>query len=211
MQRHKMQKIYGETEPTEDQFSEDGLNFASPGDPQGLDGMVDSVSLDDMPEVSFGPSAEPSAEPSAAEIEARCKAEQEEMRLRMAAEMDNFQKRLKREHEEQVRYASESVLSDLLPSLDNLDLALQYGSTNEVCKDMMQGIAMTRKLLLEATIKNGLCPLGEEGEEFNPALHEAVGFDARPDLAPGSVTRVLQCGYKLGDRLLRPAKVMVNP
>ena len=121
------------------------------------------------------------------------------------------QKRLKREHEEQVRYASESVLSDLLPSLDNLDLALQYGSTNEVCKDMMQGIAMTRKLLLEATGKHGLCPIGEEGQEFNPALHEAVGFDARPDLAPGSVTRVLQRGYKLGDRLLRPAKVMVNP
>lgn len=207
MQRHKMQKTYGETAPTEDQFSEDGLNFASPGDPQGLDGVVDPVSLDDMPEVSFGQSAEPSA----AEIEARCKAEQEEMRLRMAAEMDNFQKRLKREHEEQVRYASESVLSDLLPSLDNLDLALQYGSTSEVCKDMMQGIAMTRKLLLEATSKHGLCPIGEEGEEFNPALHEAVGFDARPELAPGSVARVLQRGYKLGDRLLRPAKVMVNP
>lgn len=207
MQRHKMQKIYGETEPTEDQFSEDGLNFNNPGDPQDLDGVVDPVSLDDMPEVHWGQSSEPSA----AEIEARCKAEQEEMRLRMAAEMDNFKKRLKREHEEQVRYAAENVLSDLLPSLDNLDLALQYGSTNEVCKDMMQGIAMTRKLLLEATGKHGLCPIGEEGEEFNPALHEAVGFDARPELAPGSVARVLQRGYKLGDRLLRPAKVMVNP
>lgn len=202
-----MQKIYGETEPTEDQFSEDGLNFNNPGDPQDLDGVVDPVSLDDMPEVHWGQSSEPSA----AEIEARCKAEQEEMRLRMAAEMDNFKKRLKREHEEQVRYAAENVLSDLLPSLDNLDLALQYGSTNEVCKDMMQGIAMTRKLLLEATGKHGLCPIGEEGEEFNPALHEAVGFDARPELAPGSVARVLQRGYKLGDRLLRPAKVMVNP
>ena len=207
MQRHKMQKAYEETAPTEDQFSEDGLNFNNPDDPRDMDGVADTVSLDDMPEVHWGQPAEPSA----AEIEARCKAEKEEMRLRMAAEMDNYQKRLKREHEEQVRYASESVLSDLLPSLDNLDLALQYGSTNEVCKDMMQGIAMTRKLLLEATIKNGLCPLGEEGEEFNPALHEAVGFDARPDLAPKSVTRVLQCGYKLGDRLLRPAKVMVNP
>lgn len=207
MQGHKMQKPYGETAPTEDQFSEDCLNVNNPGELQDLDGVVEPVSLDDMPEVHFGQPAEPSA----AEIEARCKAEQEEMRLRMAAEMDNYQKRLKREHEEQVRYASESVLSDLLPSLDNLDLALQYGSTNEVCKDMMQGIAMTRKLLLEATGKHGLCPIGEEGQEFSPALHEAVGFDARPDLAPGSVTRVLQRGYKLGDRLLRPAKVMVNP
>ncbi|WP_407845259.1 nucleotide exchange factor GrpE [Desulfovibrio falkowii] len=148
---------------------------------------------------------------SAAEVEARCKAEVEEMRLRMAAEMDNFQKRLKREHEEQMRYAAENVLGDLLPSLDNLDLALQYGSTSEVCKDMLQGVAMTRKLLLEAVAKHGLTPVGEEGEEFDPAIHEAVGFDARPELAPNSVARLLQRGYKLGERLLRPAKVMVNP
>jgi len=58
--------------------------------------------------------------------------------------------------------------------------------------------------------KHGLTPLGEEGEEFNPEVHEAVGFDARPDLASGAVARVLQRGYKLGDRLLRPAKVMIN-
>ena len=207
MQRHKMQKSYGEAAPTEDEFSEDSLNFCNPDDIQDLNGVMDSASLDDMPETNFAQGAEPSA----AEIEARCKAEAEENRLRMAAEMDNFQKRLKREHEEQVRYAAEKVLSDLLPSLDNLELALQYGSTNEVCKDMVQGVAMTHKLLLEAISKHGLNPVGEEGEEFNPALHEAVGFDARPEFAPQSVTRVLQRGYKLGDRLLRPAKVMVNP
>ncbi len=142
--------------------------------------------------------------------EARLKAEVDELRLRAAAEMDNFKKRLSREHQEQLRYAAEKVLSDLLPTLDNLDLALQYGSKHEACKDMLQGVAMTRKLLLEAVTKHGLAPLGEEGEEFNPEVHEAVGFEARPDLAPGVVARVLQRGYKLGDRLLRPAKVMIN-
>ena len=141
---------------------------------------------------------------------ARLKAEVEELRLRAAAEMENFKKRLTREHQEQMRYAAENVLSDLLPTLDNLDLALQYGSKHEACKDMLQGVAMTRKLLREAVTKHGLTPLGEEGEEFSPEVHEAVGFEARPDLAPGVVARVLQRGYKLGDRLLRPAKVMIN-
>ncbi|WP_297827766.1 nucleotide exchange factor GrpE [uncultured Desulfovibrio sp.] len=154
--------------------------------------------------------AEPEAAAEQSQLEARLKAEVEELRLRSAAEMDNFKKRLNREHQEQMRYAAEKVLSDLLPTLDNLDLALQYGSRHEACKDMLQGVAMTRKLLLEAVIKHGLTPLGEEGEEFSPEVHEAMGFEARPDFASGVVARVLQRGYKLGDRLLRPAKVMVN-
>ncbi len=154
--------------------------------------------------------AEPEAAAEQSQLEARLKAEVEELRLRSAAEMDNFKKRLNREHQEQMRYAAEKVLSDLLPTLDNLDLALQYGSRHDACKDMLQGVAMTRKLLLEAVIKHGLTPLGEEGEEFSPEVHEAMGFEARPDFASGVVARVLQRGYKLGDRLLRPAKVMVN-
>ncbi len=154
--------------------------------------------------------AEPEAAAEQSQLEARLKAEVEELRLRSAAEMDNFKKRLNREHQEQMRYAAEKVLSDLLPTLDNLDLALQYGSRHEACRDMLQGVAMTRKLLLEAVIKHGLTPLGEEGEEFSPEVHEAMGFEARPDFASGVVARVLQRGYKLGDRLLRPAKVMVN-
>lgn len=138
------------------------------------------------------------------------KAEIEDMRLRMAAEMDNFKKRLNREHQEQMRYAAEKVLSDLLPALDNLDMAIQYGSTHEACKNMMQGIEMTRKQLLEAVNKNGLVSVGEDGEEFNPAIHEAIGMEVREGLPKGSVSRVMQRGYKLNDRLLRPAKVMVN-
>lgn len=136
--------------------------------------------------------------------------ELQEERLRMAAEMDNFKKRLAREHQEQMRYAAEKVLSDLLPALDNLDLAIQYGSDHEACANMMQGIEMTRKLLLDAVSKNGLMAVGENGEVFDPAMHEAIGVEADPDLEKGAVSKVLQRGYKLNDRILRPAKVMVN-
>lgn len=151
--------------------------------------------------------AQPEAAPDPAE---QAKAEIADMRLRMAADMDNFRKRLTREHQEQIRYASERVLSDLLPALDNLDLAIQYGSTHEACKDMMQGIEMTRKQLQDAVAKSGLVSLGEAGEEFDPAKHEAIGVEANPDVPPGAVSKVLQRGYRLHDRLLRPAKVMVN-
>ena len=108
--------------------------------------------------------------------------------------------------EEQAR----AYMRDLLPTLDNLDLALQYGSKDEACKDMLQGVAMTRKLLLEAVARHGLTPVGTAGEAFTPELHEAVGFDAEADVEAGAVARVLQSGYKLGERLLRPAKVMIK-
>lgn len=155
-------------------------------------------------------SEEASMQPEAQESVEDARKELEDMRLRMAAEMDNFKKRLTREHQEQMRYAAEKVLSDLLPALDNLDLAIQYGSTHEACKDMMQGIEMTRRQLLDAVGKNGLASLGARGEDFNPAMHEAIGVESDPSLGPGAVARVLQRGYRLNDRLLRPAKVMVN-
>ncbi len=75
---------------------------------------------------------------------------------------------------------------------------------------MVEGVAMTRKLLLEAVSRNGLSAVGEVGEDFNPQYHEAIGFEPNPEVGPGAVSKILQRGYKLNDRLLRPAKVMVN-
>ena len=138
------------------------------------------------------------------------KAQVDEERLRALAEMENFKKRLAREHEEQLRYAAEKVLADLLPTLDNLDLALQYGSQHEACKDMLMGVEMTRKLLLDAVQKHGLEPVGAVGEVFTPELHEALSFDMRDDMDAGLVSGVFQRGYKLKDRLLRPAKVTIS-
>lgn len=159
------------------------------------------------------------AEVPSAEMEALCRsqvcprcpvmAEAEDQRLRAAAEMENFKRRLAREHEEMTRYAAERVLRDILPALDSLDLALRYGGGNDACRDMLQGVEMTRKLLLDAVAGHGLSPVGAEGEDFTPELHEAVGFEARPDLGDNVVARVLQHGYRLGDRLLRPARVMI--
>lgn len=136
--------------------------------------------------------------------------EAEETRLRALAEMDNFKKRLQRERDEQVRYAAENVLADLLPTLDNLDLALQYGSRVEACKDMLTGVEMTRKLLLDALKNHGLEVVGREGDPFNPEHHEAMGQEESAEMDNGHILRVMQKGYKLRERLLRPAKVIVS-
>lgn len=138
------------------------------------------------------------------------RAEADEQRLRALAEMDNFKKRLQREKDDQVRYAAEVVLADLLPTLDNFDLALQYGRGNPAFKDMLVGVEMTQKLLLDALKRHGLEPVGEAGEPFSPEIHEAIGAEVRPDLPENTVCALMQRGYRLKDRLLRPAKVTVS-
>lgn len=130
-------------------------------------------------------------------------------RLRALAEVDNAKKRMEREHSEQARFAAEGVLSDILPSLDNLELALQHASGNEACKDFVTGVRMTRKLLDEALAGHGLKTVGERGEEFNPALHEAMGMVNDHEVPDGHISSLLARGYQLNGRLLRPAKVMV--
>ena len=138
------------------------------------------------------------------------KQEADDTRLRALAEMENFKKRLQREHDEQAQYVTEKVLSDLLPALDSLDLAIQYGGREAACKDMLTGITMTRKLLLDSLKPHGLTPVGEVGEPFNPEIHEAMAYEDRDDLQPDHVSSMMQRGYMLKGRLLRPAKVSVS-
>ncbi len=130
--------------------------------------------------------------------------------MRSQAEFENYRKRLSREHDEHLKYAAEKVMKDLIPTLDNLEMAVAYGGRDEACANMLQGVQMTQKLLLDAVAKHGLVRLGDAGETFDPAKHEAIGCESNPELAPETVARVMQSGYSLHGRLLRPAKVMVN-
>ena len=165
----------------------------------------------------------PVSEPAPEEpenLQARCeaeicpsctvKAEADDIRLRALAEMENFKKRLQREKDEQVKYAAENVLADLLPVLDNLELAIQYGSKEAACRDLLTGVEMTRKIFLDVLKQHGLVPIGEEGEIFNPELHEAVARAPRADMEEGHIAQLHHRGYQLKERLLRPAKVSVS-
>jgi len=131
-------------------------------------------------------------------------------RLRALAEAENLKKRLLKEKEDFQKYATENLLTELLPVLDHLDLALAHGRSNEVCKDFMVGVDMTRKAFLDILSRHGVAEFGEKGDPFNPEAHEALGMLSLPDLPEDAVAQVVQRGYTLRGRLLRPAKVMVN-
>ena len=137
------------------------------------------------------------------------KKDAEETRLRALADLDNARKRVAREREEHIRFAAESVLADIIPSLDNMDLALQHAPTGEADKNFVTGVRMTRNLMLESLKKHGLQIVGEVGQEFDPALHEAVGMTPVEDVPDGCICALLAHGYTLNGRLLRPARVMV--
>ncbi|WFS63614.1 nucleotide exchange factor GrpE [Pseudodesulfovibrio thermohalotolerans] len=138
--------------------------------------------------------------------------EAEATRLRALADSENVKKRLFREAEELRKYAGESVLADLLPVLDNLDLALAHtDNLSPECKNFVVGVDMTRKLFLGAVKTHGLEAVqAEVGIDFDPEIHEAVGTVEEPSLSDNQVAQVIQNGYRLKGRLLRPAKVMVN-
>jgi molecular chaperone GrpE len=146
----------------------------------------------------------------AEENAARLVAEAEDARLRALAEVDNIRKRLLREKEEAVRYAAAAVLSDIIPALDNLDLALEHAKGSETGKDFLVGVEMTRRLLLESLKKHGLETLGRVGDVFDPNLHEALGMADSPETPEGCVCVLLSRGYRLHERLLRPAKVLIS-
>ncbi|WP_338669968.1 nucleotide exchange factor GrpE [Pseudodesulfovibrio methanolicus] len=169
-------------------------------------------------------SAEESAEVSLSkeELAALCKEsvcpecdmfkEAEAIRLRALADSENVKKRLLRETEELKKYAGESILSDLLPILDNLDLALSHtDNLSAECKNFVVGVDMTRKIFLDAVRNHGLEAVqAAKGTEFDPEIHDAVGTVQEPSLGDNRIAQVVQNGYRLKGRLLRPAKVMVN-
>lgn len=135
--------------------------------------------------------------------------ESEKARLMALADLDNARKRLAREKEEFIKFAGESIMADILPALDNLDLALAYAPEGKECRNFVIGVDMTRKLLLDALAKHGLEQVGELGEEFDPAKHEAVALESLPEYISGQVCGLMNKGYRLKDRLIRPARVKV--
>lgn len=151
----------------------------------------------------------PTLEEEVALLRAELSAESDR-RLRSLAETENLKKRLLKEKEEFQKYATESLVAELLPILDHLDLALTHGRGKEACRDFVVGVDMTRKAFLDILGRHGVAEFGERGEAFNPESHEALGMAHLPELPDEVVAQVVQKGYTLRGRLLRPAKVMVN-
>lgn len=133
--------------------------------------------------------------------------------LRLAAEFDNFKRRTLRERQELFNYANENLIKELLPTVDNLERALEHARLTqgeEATRALREGVELTFRSLLAALENAGVQRVETEGREFDPQVHEAVQrvpTDAHP---PGRVVEVLQPGYTLKGRLLRPALVAVS-
>jgi len=130
--------------------------------------------------------------------------------VRLSAEMENFKKRVEKEKVESYKFANENLLKDLLPVLDNLERAMEHGQEVENSKALLEGVEMVLKGFLATLEKYGLTRVDALGEEFNPNHHEAVMVQEDNSRPPGTVISQLQKGYRLHDRLVRPAMVVVS-
>jgi molecular chaperone GrpE len=131
----------------------------------------------------------------------------DESYLRLAADFDNYRKRVAREQVDLTRRANERLLNELLPVLDDLERALDAAAEHEEAK-LEEGVRLVHRSLLGLVERHGLSEIETEGA-FDPHVHEALLAQPGEGADEGSVLQVLQKGYKLGDKVLRPARVIV--
>jgi molecular chaperone GrpE len=135
--------------------------------------------------------------------------------LRTAAEFDNYKKRMERDRLSALKYASESVLREILPVVDNLERALAQGVVASVdaqtnLASLLEGVQLTLKSLLAALEKFEVKPMNSIGKPFDPKIHEALVMEASDEVPASHVLSEFEKGYFYKDRLLRVAKVIVS-
>ena len=131
--------------------------------------------------------------------------------LRLAAEFDNYRKRVARDRAEYRERSQAELLRDVLEAIDDLGRVTDMTADHANVSDVIQGVEMVERKLLDELTRAGMQRLGERGEVFNPHQHEAVGSLPTQEAAlDGTVAEVLQAGYRFGGALLRPARVIVN-
>jgi molecular chaperone GrpE len=131
--------------------------------------------------------------------------------LRATAELENVRRRVERESAQAQKYALERILGELIGVNDSLELALKaVAGENEETRKHLEGLQLTHKQLWQTLERYGVSQLDPQGQPFNPEFHEAVSALESAEMAPNHVLSVMQKGYKLHDRLLRPAMVVVS-
>ena len=128
--------------------------------------------------------------------------------LRARADLDNFRKRAQREKEDLVKFSNETILRELLPVIDNLERALQHAAVDGE-KGLLQGVELTLGQFSKVLEKFNVVAIEPLGELFDSARHEAMGQIESAEQPPNTIVQLLQKGYLLNDRLLRPALVLI--
>ena len=135
--------------------------------------------------------------------------------LRAHAEMENLRRRYERELQNASRYAVETLIAELLPVKDSLQEALKAAAVDDLdaaaaLSKIIEGTRLTLGILDKAMVKAGLTEVHPQGEPFNPELHQALSLADAAELPSNHVVHVVQTGYRLHDRLVRPAMVVVS-
>jgi molecular chaperone GrpE len=156
---------------------------------------------------------EPAVGPLGAQAEEAPKGDEllktRERMLRIAADFENYRKRAKRDLEEAEHRARVEILKELLPVFDNLARAVEHGSDVEDIEPVLQGARMVTRQFEENLARFGLKRIEAVGEVFDPSLHDAIAQEESDEARPGTIVREFLAGYTLGDKLLRPAMVVV--
>ena len=148
-----------------------------------------------------------SLEAKVAELEAAL-AESRDKHLRLAADFDNYKKRSRQEHLETIQHASADLISRLLPGLDDLHKALDH-KPEGIDEAWARGLELSVRKLEEALGAHGLEAIDAVGKPFDPAVHEAIGHEESAELPEDTVVQELRRGYRIRDRVVRPALVKV--
>jgi molecular chaperone GrpE len=130
--------------------------------------------------------------------------------LRSAADLDNYRKRMAREKDDAIRYANASFLERLIPILDNFELGLQAAKAGGNQSAVQDGLMMVFKQLQDFLASSGVETIDATGQHFDPNAHEAIAQEQNAEIPEGFVIRQLRKGYRLKDRLIRPANVVVS-
>ncbi len=131
-----------------------------------------------------------------------------DLALRSQADFDNFRKRATREKEDAIKYANAAFLEKLIPIIDNFELGLSAAQNEK--SSVVQGMTMVAKQLQDFLQENGVQSIQADGLPFDPNLHEAISHEENGEIPEGHVIRQARRGYKLKERLLRPANVIVS-
>jgi molecular chaperone GrpE len=148
-------------------------------------------------------------EPESTDI-ARQLREAEERLLRSQAELENFRKRARREYDDAQRYREIDLLRDLLPVLDNVRRAIEASEKTADVETLRSGFRMTAQQIEKLLDSHGCKTIETEGRPFDPAVHDAILQQVVPGVAAGTVVGVASQGYRLHDRVVRPAQVIVS-
>jgi molecular chaperone GrpE len=133
-----------------------------------------------------------------------------DLALRSQADFENYRKRSIREREDAVKYANFSLVEKLVPVLDSFELGLQAAKANEAATPIVSGMEMVRRQLEDVLHQFGVEGMDATGHPFDPNLHEAVAQEPSAEVPEGSIVRQLRKGYRLRDRLVRAALVVVS-